>query len=58
MMAMLTVTNSPLSEAFNAVGLSHNFNVLGISTHGIYADKFFIQLYNYLYDTCYVHHVK
>jgi len=34
---LLTGTNRPLSEALNAVGLSDKFNVLGISTHRIYA---------------------
>jgi hypothetical protein len=39
MKAMLTVTNRPLSEALNAIALSDEFNVVGISTHRIYADN-------------------
>jgi len=59
MMAMLATSNRPLSEVLNAVSLSdNNFSVLGISTHRIYAHNWFIKMYNYLYYTCYVHHVQ
>ena len=46
-MAMLTVSNGPLSEALNIRGLSDKCSVLGISTHRIYARNWFIKLYNY-----------